>query len=83
MSQSYMDSQKEPVFAVGQTVKATGPYSHQITEGKLYKVIDYAPACTDRSCGFTWPPYVTVIGDFGRPVTGHTYRFKAVDGEGG
>jgi hypothetical protein len=61
-------------FSVGQKVKATGSYMHQLTEGKEYTVVKYEdPVHTPT---FTWPAYVTVIGDFGKPVTGHTHRFK-------
>lgn len=64
----------EPIFTVGQVVVATGSYMHQITEGKQYTVTRYEPEY--RSPNFTWPAYVTVIGNFGKPVTGHTHRFR-------
>ena len=69
----------EPVFEVGQVVVATGNYSWLLTEGKQYTVTKYEPECPDHAIGFTWPAYVTVIGDSGKPVTGHTYRFRAVE----
>lgn len=70
----------EPIFTVGQKVIATCNYMHQLTEGKQYTVIDYIPSARDSNAAFTWPAYVTVIGDSGKPVTGHTYRFKPVEG---
>ena len=68
-----MNPLKEPVFVVGDVVIATGTYMHQITEGMEYIVTDYQPQ--DYTPTFTWPAYVTVIGNFGTPVTGHTHRF--------
>ncbi len=68
---------KEPVFPVGQTVRATGPYNGWLTPGKLYTVTAYdPPGPTPTPC---WPAYVTVMGDDGKPVAGHTYRFEAVE----
>ena len=64
---------KDPVFEVGQVVIATGTYMHQINEGKEYTVIGYQPQ--EYTPIFTWPAYVTVIGNSGTPVTGHTHRF--------
>lgn len=61
-------------FVVGQTVIATRSYGHSLTEGKTYVVTKFEPEFRDTN--FTWPAYVTVIGDFGKPVTGHSYRFK-------
>lgn len=68
----------EPVFEVGQVVESTDGYCWHLTKGKRYTVTHYQPSCPDLHIGFTWPAYVTVIGDSGRPVTGHTYRFRAV-----
>lgn len=68
----------EPVFEVGQVVEATCSYDWLLTKGKQYTVTHYQPSCPDLHIGFTWPAYVTVIGDSGKPVTGHTYRFRAV-----
>ncbi len=62
-------------FEVGQKVIATGSYGWLLTEGKTYEVVDYAPAWYMGS-GFTWPAYVTVIGDSGKPVSGHAHRFR-------
>ena len=63
-------------FKVGQIVEAIGSYMWQLTEGKKYTVTVYQPEVRDPT--FTWPAYVTVIGDSGKPVTGHTHRFRAV-----
>lgn len=68
---------KKPEFEVGQEVEATGSYMHQLTKGKKYTVTKYEPEYPEPGIGFTWPAYVTVIGDFGKPVTGHAYRFRA------
>lgn len=67
---------KDPVFQVGQNVVATGGYNWHLTKGKQYKVIDYTAECVTET--FTWPVYVTVIGDAGKPVTGHAHRFRAL-----
>lgn len=64
----------DPIFTIGQAVIATGSYMHQLTEGKQYMVTGYEPEL--RGPTFTWPVYVTVIGDFGTPVTGHAHRFR-------
>lgn len=64
----------DPVFAVGQRVVAAGRPYPGLTEGKEYVVTKYEDRAHTPS--FTWPAYVTVIGDFGLPVTGHTYRFR-------
>lgn len=68
---------EESVFSVGQVVVATGSYCWHLTEGKKYTVVDYQP----RQVGptFTWPAYVTVIGDSGKKVTGHTHRFRPLN----
>lgn len=63
-------------FKVGQRVTATGSYGWRLTAGKEYEVTDVTPE--EVTPHFTFPEYVTVIGDDGRPVTGHTHRFKAV-----
>jgi hypothetical protein len=61
-------------FEVGETVIATGWYNWSITSGKEYTVTKYQPEMREET--FTWPAYVTVIDDTGKPLTGHTYRFK-------
>lgn len=71
----------EQVFEVGQKVVATGSYNWLLTKGKQYEVIKYEPPFPEPNIGFTWPAYVTVIGDSGKPVTGHTYRFRALKDE--
>lgn len=63
-------------FEIGQEVIATGTYMHQITEGARYVVTGTTPKLVTPT--FTFPEYVTVTGNFGTPVTGHTHRFKAV-----
>jgi hypothetical protein len=66
----------ERVFIPGQVVVATCNYGHRITEGKQYRVLDYAnPVPTPN---FWWPAYVTVDDDFGGKTTGHTHRFRAL-----
>lgn len=67
----------ETVFHVGQRVKCTGGYSWLLAEGKEYTAIRYEKG--ERVNGYQWPAYVTVTGDAGKPVTGHTHRFKAID----
>lgn len=69
----------DPVFKVGQTVVSTCHYMHQLTPGKRYVVTKYEPEYPDTN--FTWPAYVTVLGDSGTPVTGHTHRFRALAAE--
>lgn len=69
-----MSIAKQPVFEVGETVVATGSYYCLLTEGKQYTVIKYEEEFRDGA--FTWPAYVTVVGDGGRSVTGHTHRFR-------
>lgn len=68
---------QEPVFVEGQVVEATGGYNWLLTKGKRYVVLKYEPKVHHEN--FTWPAYVTVMGDHGKPVTGHTHRFRAVD----
>ena len=70
---------KKPLFEVGQTVVATSGYNWLLTEGKKYVVTAYQPEVRDPT--FTWPVYVTVIGDSGKPVTGHAHRFRALKEE--
>lgn len=69
----------EPKFEVGQVVVATSSYNGSLTKDKRYVVTKYEPRTRVET--YTFPAYVTVIGDFGKPVTGHTYRFKAVEDE--
>jgi len=66
----------EPVFTVGQQVVATGSYMWSLTEGNTYTVLEYTPELTTPA--FTFPAYVTVMGDLGNPVTGHTHRFACI-----
>lgn len=67
----------EPVFTVGQVVVATSSDNWLLTKGKQYAVVKYEPPFPDDN--FTWPAYITVIGDSGKPVTGHTYRFRPLN----
>ena len=71
-----MQSNEDAAFEVGQVVEATGDYGHLLTKGKQYIVTEYQPKQYDPT--FTWPAYVTVIGDAGKPVTGHAHRFRAM-----
>lgn len=68
----------EHVFVEGQKVIATGSYNWLLTEGKEYTVTKYEPPCRNDGGAFYWPAYVTVTGDSGKPVTGHTHRFAPV-----
>lgn len=68
----------EPIFTVGQQVVATGPYMWSLTEGKTYTVVEYTPELPTPT--FTFPAYVTVVGDLGNHVTGHTHRFACIQG---
>lgn len=52
---------------------------HSLTKGKVYEVVDFQPRVRDVS-GFTFPPYVIVIGDFGTLVTCHLWRFVTSEG---
>ena len=70
-------STEDPVFEIGQVVVATGSYNWLLTEGKQYTVVKYEPRHPTEN--FTWPAYVSVIGDSGKKVTGHTYRFRALE----
>lgn len=68
---------KAPPFEVGQVVVATGSYGWLLTEGKQYTVTRVDPEVRDGH--FTWPAYVSVIGDSGKTVSGHAHRFRAVE----
>lgn len=63
-------------FYEGQRVIATGSYGYLLTKGKEYEVVGVTPPLVIPS--FTFPECVTVIGDGGKRVTGHSYRFKPV-----
>jgi hypothetical protein len=65
------------VFELGQVVVAVGSYCHSLTEGKEYTVVEYTAPVVSPT--FTWPAYVTVVGDLGERVTAHTYRFKPLE----
>ncbi len=70
-------------FEKGEKVKALCNYAYQITEGKIYEVVKYEPEYCDRRNGawFTWPAYLTVIGDDGEPITGHAHRFTKLNAD--
>lgn len=70
---------QEPVFEIGQVVVATGSYNWLLTEGKQYTVVKYEPRSTTETENFTWPAYVSVIGDSGKKVVGHAHRFRALE----
>lgn len=63
-------------FKVGQEVLAVGATGGGITAGRRYTVVDVEPELVTPT--FTWPEYTTVIGDDGRPCTGHSHRFQEV-----
>lgn len=66
----------DPVFTIGQAVVATfpGPYRN-LTGGKEYRVAGYQARESQES--FTWPAYVTVHDDYGKPTTCYAHRFVA------
>lgn len=49
-----------------------------LTEGKEYDVVELIPRLITTH--FTFPRYVSVIGDFGKTCTGHAYRFETIEG---
>ena len=63
-------------FYEGQRVIATGSYGYLLTTGKEYEVVGVTPPLVLPS--FTFPEYVSVIGDDGKRVTGHNHRFQPV-----
>ena len=65
----------DPVFEPGDVVIAAMDYGNSVTKGREYVVTKYEPPFTEPDVAFTWPAYVTVTGDNGKPATGHTYRF--------
>jgi len=68
----------EKVFAKGQIVKGAfiRGYENHLTKGKEYIVVEYDPPCHCEN--FTFPAYVTVIGDHGKPTNAHAHRFEEV-----
>ena len=64
----------DTTFTPGDVVIATMNYGHNVTKDKEYTVTDFAPEAVNGA--FTWPAYVTVLGDDSRPATAHTYRFR-------
>ena len=69
----------ERVFEVGEIVVATCSHAWQLTEGKQYVVIKYEPPYREPNIGFTWPAYVTGVGDRGKALSCHTYRFRRLE----
>ena len=63
-------------FYEGQRVIATGSYGYLLTTGKEYEVVGVTPPLVLPY--FTFPEYVSVIGDDGNLVTGHSHRFQPV-----
>ena len=64
------------VFTPGDVVIANTDYGYNVVKDKEYVVTKYEPPYPEPGTSFTWPAYVTVTGDHGKPVTGHTYRFR-------
>lgn len=66
-------------FKKGQKVVAFGRldgYRNHLTEGKEYTVTRVE---VDADNGFRLPDYVCVIGDMGKEVGAHHWRFRAID----
>jgi hypothetical protein len=66
--------QERDAVQVGQALIAYGRPYPGLTEGKEYTVVRYEPRHGTPT--FMWPPYITVIGDHGKPVTAHCHRFR-------
>jgi len=64
-------------FTTGQQVRAAMNHGWRITEGRLYEVVETIPRLVTPT--FTFPEYVVVLDDNGKPCTCYTYRFKAVE----
>jgi hypothetical protein len=48
-----------------------------LTEGATYTVVNYEPPYTDKEArNYTWPAYLTVVGNEGKHVTAHAHRFR-------
>lgn len=63
----------------GDIVVCVASRGYMLTTGKQYTVVRYEPV--SHAPTFTWPAYVTVIGDDGKETTGHDHRFKLVTQE--
>lgn len=72
-----------PVFEKGEKVRALCNYAYNITKGKTYEVVMYEPEFCDgrNSAWFTWPAYLTVIGDDGKAVGCHAHRFAKLNAD--
>jgi hypothetical protein len=65
----------KPTFEVGALVKCV--YSHgygALTEGRTYTVTEVEEPV--RHNYFTFPEYVSVIGDHGKTITAYPHRFR-------
>ena len=71
----------EVYFETGETVICTGPRGVPLTMGKEHEVLDFSPEYMepDNPACYTWPAYVTVIGDDGKKHTVHADRFKKAE----
>ncbi len=67
---------KEEVFTVGQRVVAISSFEWYLTEGREYRVVEYIPRLPLER--FTFPAYVTVVGDHGKNITVHAWRFRVI-----
>lgn len=64
-------------FNVGDTATCVASRGYNLTTGKDYTVARYEPEYPEPGIGFTWPAYVWVTDDAGRPAVCHASRFKA------
>jgi hypothetical protein len=69
----------EPTFVPGQKVRAVASVGWSLTEGKEYTVVEVTPPCYHPHARFTFPVYVTVLNDQGKPRQWHTHRFQPVE----
>ena len=65
-----------PVFEVGEKIICTGSHGYALTAGKEYEVLEYDEKIEHYGIGFTWPAYVTVMGDDDKKAFCHARRFK-------
>jgi len=66
-------------FTPGQKVIAKYVSGYHFTEGKEYTVIEYCPSEVSALPNFTWPAYLLIEDDNGKPSMCHAYRFKPKD----
>jgi len=64
----------------GDVAVCSASRGYPLTTGKAYTILKYEPAFHDESAatGFTWPPYVEVMGDNGHRQHCHAHRFTVV-----